>query len=130
MNNCLRKSENLKPQWPLRALLLLHFLSRISPNKIIPERNCSKTLQKFRGNHLQWISGLETEHRPSYIQKLYCKPCWLWNFEVTTSRNIFNWFFNSPVLFTIIFQIHEEFYMFRSSFLSNIFRVISLDNKI
>ena len=98
MNNCPQKSENLKPQGSLHALLVFFsffsffffaclfvvFFLKQPPN-IIPDRN--NILQNSVENtHAGFF--LVPGHRPSYLQKMNYAACCPWNFEVNISRNI------------------------------------------
>ena len=76
MNNYPGKSEKLKAQGPLCALLCCFlFIS---------------SFLKFCGKH-KWIFVLDAGHLPSYLQKLYCAACCAWDFEAAISRNICCW---------------------------------------
>ena len=50
INNCPRKSENIKRRGSLRVLLLNWFPFRSSPPKIILQSSCSKASQNSIGN--------------------------------------------------------------------------------
>ena len=123
------KSENLKPRGSLCTLPFISFL-RTSNHQITLERSCSKILQ----NSVEDKQGgliLVAVHRPSYLQKLNFAGCCPCNFEVSTSRNIFNWwlyfpcfiYYHFPNLYRIITSV-------QLLLLRHIFCVISVANKI
>ena len=56
INSCPGKSENLKPQGSLRVLLLLCFLLRSSPPKLILEVSIS---QNSIGGFMFWLQDID-----------------------------------------------------------------------
>ena len=89
INSCHGKSENLKPQRSPHVLLLLCFLFRSSPPKIILESIVDLKFWKIPLESSRWIYVLVARHGLSYLQKLNCAACCPWNFEAVISRNIF-----------------------------------------
>ena len=123
------KSENLKPRGSLCALPFISFL-RTSSHQITLERSCFKVLQ----NSVEDKQGgliLVAVHRPSYLQKLNFAGCCPCNFEVSTSRNIFNWWLYFPCF--IYYHFPNSYRIITSVqvlLLRHIFCVISVANKI
>ena len=109
------KSENLKPRGSLCTLPFISFL-RTSSHQITLERSCSKILQ----NSVEDKQGgliLVAVHRPSYLQKLNFAGCCPCNFEVSTSRNIFNWWLYFP-FHLLSFSKFIQNYYFCSAFVA------------
>ena len=104
--------------------------SHKQPTKISLERSCSKVSQ----NSVEDKQGgliLVAVHRPSYLQKLNFAGCCPCNFEVSTSRNIFNWWLYFPCF--IYYHFPNSYRIITSVqllLLRHIFCVISVANKI